>query len=86
MDLYHHTNPLFTKWIVDNELLEEAFTVMDVGCQGGPHPRRNHVVSAEVRFDVKTNPSLGFPLRGLSSQRWRSTWDLDHPLSNSTDS
>jgi len=39
MDLYHHTNPLFTKWIVDNKLLEEAFTVIDVGCQGGPHPR-----------------------------------------------
>jgi FkbM family methyltransferase len=39
MDLYHHTNPLFTKWIVDNRLLEEAFTVIDVGCQGGPHLR-----------------------------------------------
>jgi FkbM family methyltransferase len=39
MELYHHTNPLFTKWIVDNELLEEALTVIDVGCQGGPHPR-----------------------------------------------
>src|ERR1700730_1979276 len=39
MDLYHHTNPLFTKWIVDNRLLEETFTVIDVGCQGGPHPR-----------------------------------------------
>ena len=39
MDLYHHTNPLFTKWIVENSLLEEAFTVIDVGCQGGPHLR-----------------------------------------------
>ena len=39
MDLYHHTHPLFTKWIVENGLLEEAFTVIDVGCQGGPHPR-----------------------------------------------
>src|SRR5262249_48286490 len=36
---YHHTHPLFTKWIVENGLLEEAFTVIDVGCQGGPHPR-----------------------------------------------
>jgi FkbM family methyltransferase len=39
MDLYHHTNPSFTKWIVDNRLLEETFTVIDAGCQGGPHPR-----------------------------------------------
>jgi FkbM family methyltransferase len=39
MDLYHHTTPLFTKWIVENGLLEEPFTVIDVGCQGGPHPR-----------------------------------------------
>jgi FkbM family methyltransferase len=39
MNLYHHTNPLFTKWIVENRLLEEAFTVIDVGCQGGPHLR-----------------------------------------------
>jgi hypothetical protein len=39
MGLYHHTNPLFTKWIVDNRPLGEAFTLVDVGCQGGPHPR-----------------------------------------------
>src|SRR5229473_1120991 len=39
MDLYHHSNPVFTKWIVDNKLLEERFTVIDVGCQGRPHPR-----------------------------------------------
>ena len=39
MDLYHHTNPVFTKWIVDKKLLEERFTVIDAGCQGGPHPR-----------------------------------------------
>jgi FkbM family methyltransferase len=39
MDLYHHTNPIFTKWIVDNKFLEERFTVIDVGCQGGPHLR-----------------------------------------------
>jgi FkbM family methyltransferase len=39
MDLYHHTNPPFTKWVVDNRLLADKFTVIDVGCQGGPHPR-----------------------------------------------
>jgi FkbM family methyltransferase len=39
MDLYHHTNPVFTKWIVENKLLRHRLAVIDVGCQGGPHPR-----------------------------------------------
>jgi len=64
MDLYHHTNPLFTKWIVDNELLEEAFTVMDVGCQGGPHPRRK-VLGDFVDF------------HGHLEQRMDVSWALD---------
>lgn len=39
MDLYHHTNPVFTKWIVEKQLLRDRLAVIDVGCQGGPHPR-----------------------------------------------
>src|SRR5215216_4553167 len=39
MELYHHPNPLFTKWIVAERLLNEPFVVIDVGCQGGEHPR-----------------------------------------------
>ena len=39
MDLYHHTNPPFTEWIIGNDLLMDKFTVIDAGCQGGPHPR-----------------------------------------------
>jgi FkbM family methyltransferase len=39
MDLYHHQNPLFTKWIVHNRLLHEPYVVIDIGCQGGAHPR-----------------------------------------------
>jgi FkbM family methyltransferase len=39
MELYHHPNPLFTKWIVAEGLLQEAFVVIDVGCQGGEHAR-----------------------------------------------
>jgi FkbM family methyltransferase len=39
MELYNHTNPLFTKWVVAEGLLQELFVVIDVGCQGGEHPR-----------------------------------------------
>jgi FkbM family methyltransferase len=37
MELYHHPNPLFTKWVVADGLLQEPFVVIDVGCQGGEH-------------------------------------------------
>jgi len=39
VDLYHHTNPLFTKWVVAEGLLNTRFVVVDVGVQGGEHPR-----------------------------------------------
>jgi FkbM family methyltransferase len=39
MDLYHHSSPPFTNWILDNGLLHEKFIVIDIGCQGGEHPR-----------------------------------------------
>jgi hypothetical protein len=39
MDLYHHLNPQFTKWVMVERLLREPFVVIDIGCQGGPHPR-----------------------------------------------
>jgi FkbM family methyltransferase len=39
MELYHHPDPLFTKWVVSEGLLQEPFVVVDVGCQGGEHPR-----------------------------------------------
>ena len=39
MDLYHHPNPLFTKWVVADGLLSTRFVVVDVGVQGGEHPR-----------------------------------------------
>ncbi|MBV8119278.1 MAG: FkbM family methyltransferase [Alphaproteobacteria bacterium] len=39
MDLYHHSNPPFTKWVVAEGLLAEPFVVIDVGVQGGEHPR-----------------------------------------------
>lgn len=41
MDLYHHSDPPFTKWVIANGLLHENFVVVDIGCQGGEHPRWN---------------------------------------------
>jgi FkbM family methyltransferase len=43
MDLYNHPNPAFTKWVVAERLLRELFVVIDVGCQGGGHPRWKHL-------------------------------------------
>jgi FkbM family methyltransferase len=39
VDLYHHSAPPFTNWVIENGLLHENFVVVDIGCQGGEHPR-----------------------------------------------
>src|ERR1700751_3020854 len=39
MDLYHHDDPPFTRWVVEAGLLHEPFVVVDVGVPGGGHPR-----------------------------------------------
>jgi FkbM family methyltransferase len=39
MDLYHHDQPPFTLWVIEDGLLHEPFVVIDVGVQGGEHPR-----------------------------------------------
>jgi FkbM family methyltransferase len=39
MDLYHHSTAPFTQWIIANGFLREKFVVIDIGCQGGEHPR-----------------------------------------------
>src|SRR5215467_5163831 len=39
MELYDHRNPLFTKWVVAENLLHEPFVLIDVGCQGGVNAR-----------------------------------------------
>jgi FkbM family methyltransferase len=39
MDLYHHDQVPFTRWIVSKGLLHEPFVVVDVGVQGGEHVR-----------------------------------------------
>jgi len=39
MELYHHAQPPFTRWIVERDLLREPFVVIDAGVQGGEHVR-----------------------------------------------
>jgi hypothetical protein len=39
MDLYHHDQVPFTRWVISEGLLHEPFVVVDVGVQGGEHPR-----------------------------------------------
>jgi len=43
MDLYSHAEPSFTQWVVANKLLHDPFVVVDVGVQGGEHPRWEHL-------------------------------------------
>lgn len=39
MHLYYNPTPRFTRWIVGAGLLERPFTLVDIGVQGGIHPR-----------------------------------------------
>src|SRR5216684_4214609 len=41
--LYNNDSPAFTTWVIENDLLEEPFVVIDVGVQGGPHRRWKHL-------------------------------------------
>jgi FkbM family methyltransferase len=41
MELGYNQRPRFTEWVVQRGLLETAFTLVDVGVQGGIHPRWN---------------------------------------------
>jgi FkbM family methyltransferase len=39
MDLYHHDQVPFARWVISKGLLREPFVVVDVGVQGGEHVR-----------------------------------------------
>jgi FkbM family methyltransferase len=39
MDLYNNEASVFTEWVVADKLLREPFVIVDVGVQGGEHPR-----------------------------------------------
>src|ERR1700730_13655145 len=38
-ELYHNVTPFFTEWVIRGGHLHAPFSVIDVGVQGGPHPR-----------------------------------------------
>ncbi len=40
-DFYKCLSSEFTRWVVDNDFLESDFVILDVGVQGGHHPRWN---------------------------------------------
>jgi FkbM family methyltransferase len=46
MELGYNQRPRFTEWVMRKGLLETAFTLVDVGVQGGIHPRWNALGSA----------------------------------------
>jgi FkbM family methyltransferase len=39
VELYNNVTPLFTEWAIRCGYLHEPFIVVDIGVQGGPHPR-----------------------------------------------
>ncbi len=39
MDLYHNDRSEFTRWVIAKSYLHEPFVAIDVGVQGGEHPR-----------------------------------------------
>jgi FkbM family methyltransferase len=39
MHLYYNPTPRFTRWVVGARLLDRPFTLVDIGVQGGIHPR-----------------------------------------------
>ena len=45
-DLDYTQRPRFTEWVIQRGLLETPFTLVDVGVQGGIHPRWNALGSA----------------------------------------
>jgi FkbM family methyltransferase len=45
-DLGYTQRPRFTEWVIQRGLLETAFTLVDVGVQGGIHPRWNALGNA----------------------------------------
>jgi FkbM family methyltransferase len=42
-EIYHNAAPFFTQWVVSGGYLHEPFVVIDIGVQGGPHPRWKHL-------------------------------------------
>ena len=73
--LYNNDSPAFTTWVIENDLLEEPFVVIDVGVQGGPHPRWNHL-KEKVRiygFDAIDEVVEGLNARKQANETYYAT-------------
>jgi FkbM family methyltransferase len=73
--LYNNDSPTFTTWVIENDSLEEPFVVIDVGVQGGPHPRWEHLKD-KVRvygFDAIAEVVEGLNARKQSNEIYYAT-------------
>jgi FkbM family methyltransferase len=66
VELYNNDTPAFTAWVVENDLLEEPFVVVDVGVQGGPHPRWKHLKDKVRIYGVDAIPEV---IEGLNAHK-----------------
>ena len=66
MDLYHSDSPAFTAWVIENDLLEEPFVVIDVGVQGGPHPCWKHLKDKVRIYGFDAIPEV---VEGLNARK-----------------
>jgi hypothetical protein len=64
--LYNNDSPAFTTWVVENDLLKEPFVVIDVGVQGGPHPRWKHLKDKVRVYGFDAIPEV---VEGLNAQK-----------------
>jgi FkbM family methyltransferase len=66
MDLYNNDLPAFTTWVIENDLLEEPFVVIDVGVQGGPHARWKHLKDKVRIYGFDAIPEV---VEGLNARK-----------------
>ena len=66
MDLYNNDLPAFTTWVIENDLLQEPFVVIDVGVQGGPHPRWKHLKDKVRIYGFDAIPEV---VEGLNARK-----------------
>src|SRR6266446_9369586 len=64
--LYNNDSPAFTTWVIENDLLEEPFVVIDVGVQGGPHPCWTHLKDKVRVYGFDAIPEV---VEGLNARK-----------------
>jgi FkbM family methyltransferase len=64
--LYNNDSPAFTTWVIENDLLEEPFVVIDVGVQGGSHPCWKHL---KDKVRIYGFDAVSEVIEGLNAQK-----------------